>query len=58
MFMEAAGIVLGQHRHFLDMGIGHIAQGKINAAVAPCDRHGAHGALMGQFPHFAVISAG
>ena len=47
MLVQGAGIVLGKHRHALNMGIGHIAQNKINAAVASGNGHGRNGPLVG-----------
>ena len=39
MLIQRTGIVLGKYRHVLYVGIGHITQCKIDAAVASCDRH-------------------
>ena len=40
MLIQGARIVLREYRHLLHVGIGHIAQGKIYAAVTAGDRHG------------------
>ena len=57
MLVEASGIVLGEHRHLLNVGVGHIAQSKIDAPVAACDRHGAHRPPPGQLLHPSVIAS-
>ena len=47
MLIQGTGVVLRQYRHALDVGIAHIAQSKIDAAVAACDRHRCDGSLVG-----------
>ena len=56
MLVEAPGIVLGKDRNLLDMGIGHIAERKINAPVAAGDRHCTHGSFLGKLFHSETIS--
>ncbi len=57
MLVQRAGIILGKYRHTLHMRVGHIAQRKVDAAVAAGDGHGRNGALVGQFPHPLAVSA-
>ena len=57
MLIQRTGIVLGQNCHLLHMGIGHIAQCKINAPITSCYRHGRNGALLRKFSHPMIIAA-
>ena len=57
MLVQAACIVLCQHGNLLDMGIGHIAQCKVDAAVAAGNRHCTDRSLLGQLLHPVIISA-
>ena len=56
MLIQAARIVLCQHRNLLYMGIGHIAQRKVDAAVAAGNRHCTDRSLLGQLLHPVIIS--
>ena len=51
-------LVLRQNCNFLNMGICHVAQGKIDASITSCNRHRCNRPLVRQFSHAVVISAG
>ena len=57
MLIQRTGVILCQHRHSLNMGVGHVAERKINGSIASCHRHSRNGTLVGQFPHSVVISS-
>ena len=57
MFIQAPGIVLCEDSYLLDMGIGHVAQGKINPPVAARHRHGTHRTVPGQSAHSVAVAA-
>ena len=46
MLVKGPGIVLSQYRHFLNVGIRHIAQSEINGSVAARHRHRRDGPLI------------
>ena len=57
MFIQRTGVVLCEHCHLLDPGVGHVAQRKVNAAVAASDRHCRNGSLVGELLHSLGITA-
>src|SRR5699024_7672951 len=57
MLVKGPGIVLSQHRHFLNVGIRHIAQSEINGSVAARHRHRRDGPLILQSPPPPVVPA-
>lgn len=58
LLVDAVLIVLRQNCNFLNMGICHVAQGKIDASITSCNRHRCNRPLVRQFSHAVVISAG
>ena len=57
MLIQRPGVILGKHSHFLNMGIRHIAEGKVDGSVAAGYRHGRDRPLIRQLPHPVVVSS-
>ena len=57
MFVKGSGIILSQNRHFLNMGICHIAQSKIDCTVTSRYRHGRRSPFRCKLMHLPAASA-
>ena len=57
MLIEGAGVILSEYCHALNMGIAHVAERKIDASVASCNRHCGDRPFIGQFSHSLAVSA-
>ncbi len=57
MFVQAPRIVLCKHGNLIDVGIGHIAQRKVDSPVASCDGHGTDRPLLGQLLDPVIVAA-
>lgn len=56
MLVQTAGIILREHSHLIDMGIGHITEREVDTSVASRNGHRADRALLGQLPDPVIIT--
>ena len=56
MLVQTARVILRKHSHFIDVGIRHIAERKVNTPVAARYRHRTDRALLGQLPDPVIIT--